>query len=47
MSKDHDTGGKAADDIRVLQSMGYTQELSRSMKPFSDFAIFFYIICIL
>lgn len=35
------------DDVRVLQSMGYTQELSRSMKPFSNFAISFSIICIL
>lgn len=36
-----------ADDVKVLQSMGYTQELSRSMNPFSNFAISFSIICIL
>nr|WP_315232226.1 amino acid permease [uncultured Albidiferax sp.] len=36
-----------SDDARVLQGMGYTQELSRSMKPFSNFAISFSIICIL
>ncbi|MFT7115769.1 MAG: amino acid transporter [Rhodoferax sp.] len=35
------------DDVKTLQSMGYTQELSRSMKPFSNFAISFSIICIL
>ncbi len=35
------------DDARVLQSMGYKQELSRSMRPFSNFAISFSIICIL
>ena len=40
-------GGETADDVRVLQSMGYTQELSRSMRPFSNFAISFSIICIL
>lgn len=47
MSKEQDAAGKTADDIRILQSMGYTQELSRSMKPFSNFAISFSIICIL
>lgn len=40
-------GAETADDVRVLQSMGYTQELSRSMNPFSNFAISFSIICIL
>jgi amino acid transporter len=35
------------DDVKVLASMGYTQELSRSMKAFSNFAISFSIICIL
>jgi amino acid transporter len=39
--------GTTADDVRVLQSMGYKQELSRSMRPFSNFAISFSIICIL
>jgi amino acid transporter len=41
------SSGETAEDIRVLQSMGYTQELSRSMNPFSNFAISFSIICIL
>jgi hypothetical protein len=41
------SGGETADDQRVLESMGYKQELSRSMKPFSNFAISFSIICIL
>jgi amino acid transporter len=35
------------DDVATLKSMGYTQELSRSMNPFSNFAISFSIICIL
>ncbi|NHN89005.1 amino acid permease [Acetobacter conturbans] len=35
------------EDAGVLASMGYTQELSRSMKGFSNFAISFSIICIL
>jgi len=35
------------DDVKTLKSMGYTQELSRSMNPFSNFAISFSIICIL
>ncbi len=35
------------DDIKVLHSMGYAQELSRSMSKFSNFAISFSIICIL
>lgn len=34
-------------DARQLQSMGYTQELSRRMSGFSNFAISFSIICIL
>jgi amino acid transporter len=47
MTLSANTSGVAADDASVLQSMGYKQELSRSMKPFSNFAISFSIICIL
>lgn len=47
MATNHDAGSQSADDARVLQSMGYKQELLRSMKPFSNFAISFSIICIL
>ena len=47
MSTNQNAGGQPADDVRVLQSMGYKQELSRSMRPFSNFAISFSIICIL
>jgi amino acid transporter len=36
-----------AEDIKVLHSMGYAQELARRMKSFSNFAIAFSIICIL
>jgi amino acid transporter len=35
------------DDVKTLHSMGYAQELSRSMKAFSNFAVAFSIICIL
>jgi amino acid transporter len=35
------------EDLKVLHSMGYAQELSRSMSKFSNFAISFSIICIL
>jgi amino acid transporter len=35
------------DDVRVLHSMGYAQELSRRLSRFSNFAISFSIICIL
>ena len=35
------------DDVKQLQSMGYTQELARRMGGFSNFAISFSIICIL
>ena len=39
---------KAVDeDVKVLHSMGYAQELSRRMHAFSNFAISFSIICIL
>jgi amino acid transporter len=37
----------ATDDVRLLESMGYAQELSRRMSGFSNFAISFSIICIL
>ena len=36
-----------AEDVKILHNMGYAQELSRSMKAFSNFAISFSIICIL
>src|SRR5882672_6960796 len=35
------------DDVRVLHSMGYAQELTRRLGRFSNFAISFSIICIL
>ena len=43
------TGAVSAhhDDVRLLHSMGYAQELARSMGRFSNFAISFSIICIL
>ena len=41
MSTAHD------EDLRVLHSMGYAQELARRMGGFSNFAISFSIICIL
>jgi amino acid transporter len=34
-------------DVKLLESMGYTQELKRRMSAFSNFAISFSIICIL
>jgi amino acid transporter len=37
----------ANDDLKVLHSMGYAQELARNMKGFQNFAISFSIICIL
>ena len=36
-----------SEDVKVLHSMGYAQELSRRMGLFSNFAISFSIICIL
>src|SRR3954465_11340422 len=36
-----------AEDVRLLRSMGYAQELMRRMSGFSNFAISFSIICIL
>ena len=44
------TSGSTAvvdEDVKVLHSMGYAQELSRRMSGFSNFAISFSIICIL
>ena len=35
------------EDVKVLHSMGYAQELERRMSRFSNFAISFSIICIL
>jgi amino acid transporter len=40
-------GAAAADDERLLRSMGYAQELFRRMSGFSNFAISFSMICIL
>lgn len=37
----------ADDDVKALHSMGYSQELSRRMHAFSNFAVSFSIICIL
>uniref|UniRef100_A0A6P4FBK9 Amino-acid permease BAT1-like n=1 Tax=Drosophila rhopaloa TaxID=1041015 RepID=A0A6P4FBK9_DRORH len=42
-----ETNNHSDEDAGVLASMGYAQELSRSMKGFSNFAISFSIICIL
>jgi amino acid transporter len=36
-----------SEDVKLLRSMGYAQELSRRMSGFSNFAISFSIICIL
>ena len=36
-----------SDDVKLLESMGYSQELKRRMSSFSNFAISFSIICIL
>lgn len=35
------------DDLKVLHSMAYAQELARNMKGFQNFTISFSIICIL
>src|ERR1043165_8626622 len=45
VTKDH--GVDIAEDVKILHSMGYAQELSRRMGGFSNFAISFSIICIL
>ncbi len=39
--------GEPSDDVKLLESMGYTQELARNMSGFSNFALSFSIICIL
>lgn len=36
-----------AEDVKVLHSMGYAQELERRLSRFSNFAVSFSIICIL
>ena len=41
------TNASHDDDVKVLHSMGYAQQLSRRMGVFSNFAISFSIICIL
>jgi amino acid transporter len=41
------TDSDKAEDIKVLHSMGYAQELERRMSRFSNFAVSFSIICIL
>ena len=43
----HGPGHDIAEDVKVLHSMGYAQELLRRMGGFSNFAISFSIICIL
>jgi len=40
-------GMDASEDVELLRSMGYAQELRRRMSGFSNFAISFSIICIL
>src|SRR3954464_15243887 len=45
VTKDH--GVDITEDVKILHSMGYAQELSRRMGGFSNFAISFSIICIL
>lgn len=42
-----DSHNSSHDDLKLLHSMGYAQELSRNMKGFQNFAISFSIICIL
>jgi amino acid transporter len=43
----HDPHHAHDEDLKVLHSMGYAQELARNMKGFQNFAISFSIICIL
>src|SRR6266567_2209147 len=38
---------ETSEDVKLLHSMGYAQELLRRMSGFSNFAISFSIICIL
>ena len=40
-------GVDISEDVKLLESMGYSQELKRRMSSFSNFAISFSIICIL
>jgi amino acid transporter len=47
MSENHYDDHAKKEDMKVLHSMGYAQELERSMSAFSNFAISFSIICIL
>ncbi len=47
MASSRQSEGEPSDDVRVLHSMGYAQELARNMGGFSNFAISFSIICIL
>lgn len=47
MASDDYTDRDKKQDVAVLHSMGYAQELQRSMSKFSNFAISFSIICIL
>jgi amino acid transporter len=42
-----ETDKQIAEDVQVLHSMGYAQELARRMRGFSNFAVAFSIICIL
>jgi amino acid transporter len=41
------TEAERKEDMKVLHSMGYAQELERRMSAFSNFAVSFSIICIL
>src|SRR5499425_3810779 len=45
ITKDH--GVDISEDVKILNGMGYAQELHRRMNLFSNFAISFSIICIL
>ena len=47
MAKNEVQAAENDEDTRVLHGMGYSQELSRRMKGFSNFAIAFSVICIL
>src|SRR4029078_7208695 len=40
------TDSEKKEDVKVLHSMGYAQELTRRMGAFQNFAISFAIICI-
>lgn len=47
MPSERATGTGHDDDVKLLHSMGYAQELARNMRGFQNFAISFSIICIL